>query len=49
MILLRFHLTVEDDREVGMVLIDGVFYHFERIKKETWCLSISGFPDQVGE
>jgi hypothetical protein len=28
-------LDVEDGREVGMVLIDGVFYHFERIKKET--------------
>ncbi len=28
-------LTLEDDREVGMVSIDGVFYHFERIKKET--------------
>lgn len=28
-------LVVEDDREVGTVLIDGVFCHFERIKKET--------------
>jgi len=28
-------LVVEGDREVGTVLIDGVFYHFERIKKET--------------
>jgi hypothetical protein len=27
-------LVVEDDREVGTVLIDGIFYHFERIKKE---------------
>ena len=28
-------LVVEDDREVGTVLIEGVFYHFERIKKKT--------------
>jgi hypothetical protein len=28
-------LVVEDDREVGTVLIDGVSYHFERLKRET--------------
>lgn len=28
-------LVAEDGREVGTVLIDGVFYHFERLKRET--------------
>lgn len=27
-------LVVDDDREVAMLLIDGVLYHFERIRKE---------------
>lgn len=28
-------LVVEDDREVATILIDGVSYHFERLKRET--------------
>ena len=40
-------LNVEGNREVSTILIDGIHYHFERIKKETllseYC--VDGDPD----
>jgi hypothetical protein len=32
---LEIPLISDGDREVATILLDGVFYHFERIKKET--------------
>jgi hypothetical protein len=40
-------LEVDDNREVATLVIDGVFYHFERITKETLLseYKVDGDPD----
>ena len=40
-------LDVDDGREVATIQIDGVFYHFERIRKETLLSEyrVDGDPD----
>jgi len=40
-------LSVDDGREVATIQIDGVFYHFERIGKETLLSEcrVDGDPD----
>ena len=40
-------LSVDDGREVATIQIDGVFYHFERIRKETLLSEcrVDGDPD----
>jgi len=40
-------LEMDDGREVAMLQIDGVFYHFERIRKEVLLseYKVDGNPD----
>ena len=36
-------LDVDDGREVATIQIDGVFYHFERIRKDALTFNCGGY------